>query len=335
MAERFLLVLWLTDRCNLSCKYCYAQAHNHGKNMDVETAKRAIAALRGHPLKIQFAGGEPLLNLPLALEICRFTRHEGIDAVFQLQTNATLLTEQTVSQLRAHRIRVGVSLDGIPPVNSLTRGATDQAVRGIRLLGNPPVGINAVVTDETVEALPKLVDFAFYLGNVGGIGLDLLRHAGRGTQCREAEPEALRRAFTAMYRRSRELQALFGRTVKLREIELAKKRLAGLGDPRHYCYASCGRSLVVLPEGRCYPCGSLVSPEFCLGTVDAPRLRPLPRIDRPDCGTCPYVSVCPGGCPSRAIRNRDDLECILLKTAFTLAEQELRERNQGGTQECC
>ena len=328
MADRYLLVLWLTGKCNLHCTYCYASAGPAGRDMDFDTAKRAIDALRSQPLKIQFAGGEPLLNFPLAERICRYVREEHIDAVFQLQTNATLLTGELVRKLKENHISVGVSLDGIPEVNALTRGGTADAVRGIRLLGQAGliVGLNAVVTAQNVKSLPKLVDFAFYLQNVGGIGLDLLRHAGRGRTEADAAPEDLKSALIAMDRRCRELKALFGVTLELREVVLARKRLAGQGDPHAYCYASCGRSAVVLPDGRTYPCGSLVSDEYYMGQADSlvpGQLRSLPKKAAPHCISCPYNGVCPGGCPSRQIRNHSDLECVLLKTAFALAERKI------------
>ena len=37
------------------------------------------------------------------------------------------------------------------------------------------------------------------------------------------------------------------------------------------------------------------------------------------------LEVCPRGCPSRRIRNGNDLECVLLKTAFMLAERQNHE----------
>lgn len=330
MTDRFLLVLWLTSRCNLHCSYCYASAGDGGRDMDFETARKAIDGLGDRPLKIQFAGGEPTLNYPLAERICRYTREKGLDVRFQMQTNGTLLTEDMVRSMKNHGISLGVSLDGVPEINRLTRGNTAEAVRGVQILRQQgiTVGINAVVTKANVQALPKLVDFAFYLQNVGGIGLDLLRHAGRGSTSADAQPEQLQQALTDMYLRSRELQSLFGFQLELREVALAKKRLLGLGDREKYCYASCGRSAVVLPDGRLYPCGSLIGDGYCLGTCDRMEPEGFPHLrseDREGCGSCRYSHFCPRGCPSRQIRNGNNLECVLLKTAFSLAERELHE----------
>lgn len=331
MSDRFLLVLWLTSRCNLQCSYCYASAGPQGRDMDFETARKAIEGFHGRPLKIQFAGGEPTLNFFLVEKICRYAKKQNLDAVFQLQTNGTLLTENMVRKMKEYRISVGVSLDGIPEINGLTRGKTREAVRGIQLLKQEgmTIGINAVVTARNVAALPKLVDFAFYLQNVGGIGLDLLRHAGRGTTEEYPSPEALRQALTGMYHRREELKKRFGVHIELREIALAERRLRGMGDRHHYCYASLGRSAVVLPDGRLYPCGSLISDDYCMGSCENMNPDGFLRLKTDDnsshCLSCSYGEICPRGCPSRQIKNGNDLECVLLKTAFSLAERHINE----------
>ena len=330
MAERFLLVLWLTERCSLRCAYCYAGAECSGRDMDCATANAAIDHLAGHPLKIQFAGGEPLLNLALAEEVCRYVEEKEIDAAFQMQTNGTLLDREKARTLARLGISVGVSLDGVPEVNERTRGETLRVVEGVRQLGMAGIvtGLNAVVTAENVEALPRLVDFALYLGNVGGIGLDLLRHAGRGSNGPgDASPEQLRTALRGMWRRSRELERLSGRRIQLREVELARRRLRGEGRG-DYCYAQCGRSVVVTPEGRLWPCGSLRGAEYAMGTAEELASERVLAIQAPEdgrCGSCRYGAVCPRGCPARRIRNQNALDCVLLHTAFQLAEEEEHE----------
>lgn len=295
--------------------------------MTFETAKTVIDHFAEFPLKIQFAGGEPLLNFDLIKKVYMYIREKSIDAVFQLQTNGTLIDSETAAELKRMRFSVGVSLDGIPDVNERTRGQSLKVVNGIKALGRVGMmtGINAVVTSENVRALPSLVDFALYLGNVGGIGLDLLRHAGRGKDEKEelgACEKDLRDALCGMYKRSIEIYRLSGKKIEIREIELARKRLAGEGNRENYCYASCGRSVVVLPDGETYPCGSLILDEYCMGNVD--ELRPekiisLATEEPHQCSSCEYGDCCPKGCQSRRIRNGNNLDCIMQKEAFRLA----------------
>lgn len=71
------LVLSLTGRCNLACKYCYASPQIK-EDMSEETARRAIdmAARGGEKFTIQLSGGEPLLTFPLIQKVIAYAREE-------------------------------------------------------------------------------------------------------------------------------------------------------------------------------------------------------------------------------------------------------------------
>ena len=136
------------------------------------------------PLTVQFAGGEPLLNWELIEAVTEYVEKQRPGTRLQLQTNGISMDRQKADYIREHKIATGVSLDGIPEVNERLRGRTAEAVAGIRTLGEAGVyvNLNAVVTSVNVQKLPQLVDFAWYLESVAGIGLDLLRAAGRGEE---------------------------------------------------------------------------------------------------------------------------------------------------------
>ena len=76
--------------------------------MTWETARRAIDLARagGLPFILQFSGGEPLLVLPLLQQIVHYVRINHIPARMDLQTNGTLLTEETATFLRSARIGI-------------------------------------------------------------------------------------------------------------------------------------------------------------------------------------------------------------------------------------
>ena len=137
-----------------------------------------------------------------------------------------------------------------------------DVVRGIQALKAEGVRIclNSVVTARNVQHLSKLVDFAVYLDNVDGIGLDLLRSSGRGKSTYgelQVRGEDLAEALTRMYDRSMELYRLTGKRIVIREVEEAAMRLKTSRRPSGYCYASCGRSYVVdvyKRQGFLLPC---------------------------------------------------------------------------------
>ena len=75
MEEIKLLVLRLTERCNLRCAYCYAARDNEPDfEMNEQTALRAVELCcpPGGSLRIQFTGGEPLLKLGLKEAVAAF-----------------------------------------------------------------------------------------------------------------------------------------------------------------------------------------------------------------------------------------------------------------------
>ncbi|WP_418791889.1 radical SAM protein [Phosphitispora sp. TUW77] len=344
MKGKILLVLWTTSECNLRCKYCYASAVQEKQKMGFETACKALDMVRNSPIKVQFAGGEPMLNFQLIERVYDYIRRKGYNASLQMQTNGTLINSERARALKKMKIALGVSLDGTADVNERLRGGTKLAVEGIRELARRGmmVNINSVVTAQNVEKLPGLLDFALYLGNVGGIGLDLLRIAGsaKEDQSGVSQPSAeqLRTALKSMHQRSMDIYKQFGRRIVIREVEEAKKRLFAGQTPGSYCYASCGRSIVVLPDGNIYPCGSLIGrQDYYMGRVDDGKYTPvsLKGIKPGRCDECKYGNICPGGCPSRMIVNYDEepqlnsLDCVLKKTAFEIAEKCIYSMNGG------
>ncbi|MGN0578633.1 MAG: radical SAM protein [Ruminiclostridium sp.] len=327
--KRFLIVLWLTGRCNLNCRYCYASENCAKNDMAFETARLVIDKMRGEPLKIQFAGGEPMLNFGLAERVCEYVLAEGIDAVFQMQTNGILIDKPSAKRIKRLNISVGVSLDGVPEINELTRGKSGAAIDGIRCLAeeNIIIGINSVVTSKNVNRLYELADLALYLGNVGGIGLDLLRKAGNALNNYNGlrpDPEQIRNALIKLAERAAYIYDISGKKIEIREIEKAGRLLRTAENKYGYCYASCGRSLVVLPDGSLYPCGSLLNKKYCMGSAaafEAKAITPVKCGKTDKCSDCRFEKFCTGGCPSRRIRNEDELDCVLMKTAFELAER--------------
>jgi uncharacterized protein len=334
--ERTYLVLWPTERCNLKCKYCYAYSDGPQGDMAFETAQKALDYFGDTPMKIQFAGGEPILNFELIRQIHRYISSRGYDAVFQLQTNGTLIDERIAADIKKMRIRTGVSLDGPIGVNELLRGGTKLALEGIQNLARAGVTINlnSTVTSQNVERLPELLELALYLGNVNAIGLDLVRFTGRAildSDVHQPEAEQLIRTLWALYEKSENLFRTTGIRIGIRPIEEARTRLACPGCSSHYCYASCGKSYVILPGGDVYPCGSLRGKkEYYMGNILSKKIdrMALAALQKGEaCSECAYKDACAGGCPSRAVTNTlqsvdGSLDCVLRRTAFDIVSSE-------------
>lgn len=122
-------VLKVHGRCNLSCDYCYmyelADQSWRDKPAVMAPGIFDMAACRiaehatAHDLRsvtVVFHGGEPLMAgaeyLDRAAAKVRSTMPDAVEVRLAVQTNGILLTEPILAVLRAHRIRVGVSIDG-------------------------------------------------------------------------------------------------------------------------------------------------------------------------------------------------------------------------------
>lgn len=314
------LVLWVTTDCNLRCRYCYASGGDEAEYMDWQVAKQALDIMlsQSDSFKIQFAGGEPLLNMDLIEQVVRYTQGLGIG--YQLQTNATLIDDKVAANLKRMGVDVGVSLDGLPEVNDSLRpfangyGSTRATIAGLEKLrvAGIGVGLTCVLSAENITGLPGLVELASYLGNVEGIAFDLLRLIGRASEdsVRQADPTLAARSVSAALRRADELALMGGRRVRFREVERMRYLLINGISRRHRCYFDAGQLLMVKPNGDAYPCASLAGfPEFYLGNVleqdftdevgvNLQRCRQL--ITPPHyCLTCRRHWLCGGSCPAQ------------------------------------
>lgn len=130
-ASRELVINWhVTEACNYRCRYCYAHWEEGTKNRELlhdEAACRrlleqlaayfdpdnACNALHGvlqwSSLRLNLAGGEPLLYGSRILQIARSARELGMKV--SIITNGSLLTRDRIAELAALISVLGVSVD--------------------------------------------------------------------------------------------------------------------------------------------------------------------------------------------------------------------------------
>jgi MoaA/NifB/PqqE/SkfB family radical SAM enzyme len=131
------IVVWnMTNRCNLKCLHCYAEATHEPADgeLTTEQAKRFIKDVAdfGAPVLL-FSGGEPFMREDL-FELARYAKSLGLRPV--ISTNGTLITEEKAKEAKEAGIMyIGVSLDGLKDVNDRFRGvngAFEKAVQGMK-----------------------------------------------------------------------------------------------------------------------------------------------------------------------------------------------------------
>jgi uncharacterized protein len=150
------LIVKVFELCNLNCSYCYMYHHadqswrHRPKGMTDEVFDQLLVRVKEYAkrrapyrMNLTLHGGEPTLlgsdRIHALLERAQEVLGDSLGDV-AMQTNGTLLDDAWVDVIRAHGIRVGVSLDGPQEVHDAMRvdhagrGSYNATVRGLRLL---------------------------------------------------------------------------------------------------------------------------------------------------------------------------------------------------------
>lgn len=173
----------VTLRCDHTCRYCQVSRVSQDRSrfdMSRETARRAIDLVFRSPspvLKIEFQGGESLLNFELIRyvveEVERRNVAEGRRIEFVVATNLTPLTDQILDFLRDHSVLVSTSLDGPASLHDSNRprpgrNSHEITVRNLQrvraALGRDRVSAVMTTTERSLSHPREIVDEYVRLG---------------------------------------------------------------------------------------------------------------------------------------------------------------------------
>lgn len=169
-----------TQRCNLSCDFCYNDSGpRNSDELEPSLLRRLVDELVGFDLtELIISGGEPLLRREQMQIILDAAVRS--DTPVHLLTNGLLLDPETLAWLRDHGVvTVQVSLDGgNPSVHDRQRGRQGAWARSYEGLCRAHEAgfhtiISSTLTRENADSLPDLVQAAYLAGadvlNVGDL----------------------------------------------------------------------------------------------------------------------------------------------------------------------
>ena len=125
--------LTVTEKCNMSCSYCYHSADrprtSKPREMPLEIGKRVIDLIFtvNKPRRLNFFGGEPLLVWDKIQELVRYAQTKG-KFRWGVTTNLTLLEEEMIPFFKRTGGGVHCSIDGTPEVMDQQRPFSQPAV---------------------------------------------------------------------------------------------------------------------------------------------------------------------------------------------------------------
>lgn len=162
------LNLFLTDSCNLKCKYCFVNHSNHYMSLDI--AEKAIEWGLQHTKKdtkltVSFFGGEPLL---LFYEVIKPIVLKYKDRLlYNITTNGTLLTEEICMFLKEHNFNILYSYDGNKKVSNYQRdNSFNDATKNLNTLLKyyPNLKVRVTLTKYSLKHLYNSIMHILSLG---------------------------------------------------------------------------------------------------------------------------------------------------------------------------
>lgn len=126
-----LHIFVVTLRCDHSCQYCQVSRQSENKaafDMTIDMAEKALAIVFRSPnpaIKIEFQGGEPLLNFDLVKHIVlrakQINETQKRDLQFVITTTLSLMTDEMLTFCKSHKVYLSTSLDGPEDLHNRNR----------------------------------------------------------------------------------------------------------------------------------------------------------------------------------------------------------------------
>ncbi|MGY4368459.1 uncharacterized protein ACVW1A_004524 [Bradyrhizobium sp. LB1.3] len=175
-----LHIFVVTLRCEHSCPYCQVSRQSTDRSrfdMSEATAMHALDIAFASPaarIKIEFQGGEPLLNFPMIKTIVAAAKARSSKKVdFVIASNLALLDDAVLAFCKANNILLSTSLDGPADLHNKNRprsGANSHelAVAGIKrakeILGPDRVGALMTTTEASLDRVDDIIGEYLQLG---------------------------------------------------------------------------------------------------------------------------------------------------------------------------
>jgi His-Xaa-Ser repeat-associated upstream radical SAM protein len=173
-----LHMIVLTKACNCQCIYCQASSQpesNSEIHMSKETAKKVVNMIFSSPsrdIKVEFQGGEPLLNWEVLKFIVDYAEllnklHQR-RLTFVICSNLTGITDDMIEFIRSHHISVSTSLDGPRDIHDKNRpcrngeSSYDLLLNNLKRMNhsqnNEACSALVTITRDTLPRLKDIID---------------------------------------------------------------------------------------------------------------------------------------------------------------------------------
>ncbi|MGD1074913.1 MAG: geopeptide radical SAM maturase [Thermodesulfovibrionales bacterium] len=331
--------------CNLACTYCFEGKRKGAFYMSRETAdsfyqfvkKKIARGINGDPFEeidIRFYGGEPLLSKELILYLSRklkkLAQKNSVSYSSSFVTNGTLLTSETVEQLKPLGLKSAiVTLDGPQGIHDQSRpfksgkGSYDAIFKNVRQVRDlMEVHIGGNFTRRNYAEFPTLLDHMMQ----NGLTPEKIANVSFSPVFRESSEFRLPHCRDGCASLDERWIAKAG--IFLRE-EILKRGYRTQRIMPSACTMQQTENLIVNHDGSLYKCPGLIGRKgFCIGDLkteikDYRQTHNLDSYKNKECLDCSYLPLCFGGCRYMKIIRDGTMEGVhCLKSRFDATLQD-------------
>lgn len=319
--------LIVTERCNLSCVYCY-EHNKSAANMTFEQAKKIIdkelkEMTPQENTYIDFFGGEPFLNFELIKQVYDYVMSFYNGKIrFFATTNGTLVHGEIQEWLKRHLdyFSVGLSLDGIRTAHNINRSNSfDDIDLDFFLRYYPEQGVKMTISEQSLPYLAESVIFVTKLGF--DVACNLAYMTDWMAEKNKAELVKQLNSLIDFYVENPHVKKC---TMLDFKIDVLARPSENAGKIRKYC--GTGTAMVCYDlSGNAYPC-QLFTPLSAgksakkTGEIAITNDFDLSLLE-PKCRECYYLRICPFCMGSNylstgSLFKPDEARCELYKLIF-------------------
>lgn len=175
--------IFLTEKCNLRCKYCYESGMDRSRDMDINVANKTINFILrkikseslDRSLYIVLHGGEPLVNFEMVKYIHKelSDKVKGREIIYDMTTNGTILDLEKIDFICNNIDNISISIDGTRATHDKNRvfvnggGSYALAIKNAKKLldRKKNVRIRMTYTTKTVselyESISQIANYGF------------------------------------------------------------------------------------------------------------------------------------------------------------------------------
>lgn len=325
------LILNITGKCNLACKYCFAETAWNKRSMSLETAKKAIDNMLSQKnvsekYSIYYFGGEPLLKKELLRQITEYAYQEiavkqNKTINFLINSNATLIDAEAIELFKQYKFGVTISIDGPKEIHDANRiyhngkGSYNNVTEKIDLLKKECITTNLRATfSPKIKNLVSVFDFFEKIQLPYAYSFTLTTDYKSNT----ADTRFDKRQLKEINRELQTVMDYFIAKIINRETIFCMgfyRKIGTIGNRvrrTHSCEAG-RRSLTVDENGNYFACQNMIPhKQTCLGDVNT-NINDLKRrqfmskniTQIIQCKNCSIRNLCLGGCEVERISSNN------------------------------